>query len=76
MNYKKLEEKLKSYNKYEDDVIYGIIQHLKDNPGARTLRLRVNGIDGIINNDSTFEEIQQIFKNWNAEFIDLKDYEE
>lgn len=71
----KLKEYLENLNKYEEEVIFGILQHIKNNKEVTILRLRTNGIDCIKPNGLELDKIKEQLKHWNAEFIEIKDYE-
>lgn len=71
-----LEKYLQGLNKYEDDVIYGIIKDIKEHKDVDMLRLRVNGIDTIKSHGLSIEDVQSQLKHWSSEFIKIERDEE
>lgn len=70
-NLQEIEELLKR-NKYDESVISGILQHIRINEKADILRLRVNGVDVIMSNGASIENVEKQFPNWNCEFVKIR----
>lgn len=70
-NIQELENLLRK-NNYDDSVISGILHHIKINEKADILRLRVNGVDAIMSNGLSIEQVEKQFPNWNCEFVKIR----
>lgn len=70
-NIQELENLLRK-NNYDDSVILGILHHIKINEKADILRLRVNGVDAIMSNGLSIEQVEKQFPNWNCEFVKIR----
>lgn len=71
MTYEEIENILKNKN-YDETVIYGAIAHLKSDPKADILRLRINGVDIIRSHGDSMDSVKKDHIHWNAEFIKIK----
>lgn len=72
MEEKELREYLLGLKRYDiDTVVDGILDKIKENSSINLLRLRINGIDGIVTNN--FKHAKKKYKNWNCIWVEKEE---
>lgn len=69
------EPEIKDYivklQRYEQEVIDGIMHHIKHNPEVKLLRLRQNGIDCIKTDKYSIKVLKEALKHWNTDWLEI-----
>ena len=72
MQESEIKDHIVKLQRYEQEVIDGIMYHIKHNPEVKLLRLRVIGIDCIRTDKYTAEELKKAFKpQWGCEWLEI-----